>query len=209
MGEKAGDKNLIMKTFLFIDGSNLYGGFTDLLKPGEYLKFDDFLKKIEKEIPVSKIMFYGTYMKEDEHKTTTYRLKAKAQIEFFNSVKLSRKVEFYEGHFSATSGKEKGVDVRLAVDMVLGACTNEYDQAIIMSGDADLTYAVIKAKQFKKIHLMAFASRFPYGMSFKANKRFVFDYKKHFQKKALFLYRNKPKYLKIIDITKSVKVLHI
>ncbi len=198
-----------MKTFLFIDGSNLYGGFTDLLQPGEYLKFDDFIRLIKKEMPISKIMFYGTYMKEDDQKTTADRLKAKAQIEFFNSVKENEKVEFYEGHFSATSGKEKGVDVRLAVDMVLGACTDQYDQAIIMCGDADLTYAVLKAKQFKKIHLMAFASRFPYGMSFKANKRFVFDYKNYFKNKALPLYRNRPKYLKIIDITKSIKVLHI
>ena len=76
--------------------------------------------------------------------------------EFFNKVKEIKKVNFYEGHFSGTSGKEKGVDVRLAVDLVLGACTNKYDEAIIMTGDADLTYAVSQAKIFKKIHLMDF-----------------------------------------------------
>jgi len=198
-----------MKTFLFIDGSNLYGGFTDLLQPGEYLNFDDILRIIEAQMPVSAVRFYRTYMKEDELKTTADRLKAKAQIDFFNSVKLNEKVVFFEGHFSATSGKEKGVDVRLAVDMVLGACQNDYDQAIIMSGDADLTYAVLKAKQFKKIHLMAFASRFPYGLSFKANKRYVLDYKNYFIKKALPLYRNRPKYLNIIDLTKKVKIERI
>jgi len=198
-----------MKMTLFIDGSNLYGGFTDILQPGEYLKFKDLMNLIEKEMPISKVNFYGTYMKEDEQKTTADRLKAKAQVEFFNSVKENHKVEFSEGHFSATSGREKGVDVRLAVDLTLGACTNRYDQAIIMSGDADLTYAVLKAKQFKKIHMMAFASRFPYGMSFRANKRYVLDYKNYFKKKALPLYRVRPKYLKIIDITKKVKVLHI
>lgn len=198
-----------MKTTLFIDGSNLYGGFTDILQPGEYLNFSDFMDLIEKEMPISKVKFYGTYMKEDEQKTTADRLKAKAQIEFFNMVKENPKVEFYEGHFSATSRREKGVDVKLAVDLTLGACTDKYDEAIIMSGDADLTYAVLKAKQFKKIHLMAFASRFPYGMSFRANKRIVFDYKNYFKKKALPMYRIKPKYLKIIDITSKVKVLHI
>jgi len=36
----------------------------------------------------------------------------------------------YEGHFSG-SGKEKGVDVRLAVDMVYGAARGLYDEAAI------------------------------------------------------------------------------
>lgn len=198
-----------MKTFLFVDGSNLYGGFTDLLKPGEYFSFGDLLKLIEKEMPIKTIIFCGTYMREDAQKTTADQLIAKAQIEFFNQVKEIEKVNFYEGHFSGTSGKEKGVDVRLAVDLVLGACTSKYDEAIIMTGDADLTYAVSQAKQFKKIHLMAFSSRFPYGMSFQANKRIVFDYQKYFIRKALPLYKKKPKYLKIINIDKKVKILHV
>src|SRR3990167_5836846 len=147
-----------MKTFLFIDGSNLYGGFTDLLKPGEYFNFKDLLKLIEKEIPIETVIFCGTYMRENGQKTTADQLIAKAQIEFFNQVKEIKKVDFFEGHFSGTSGKEKGVDVRLAVDLVLGACTDKYDEAIIMTGDADLTYAVSQAIQFKKIHLMAFSS---------------------------------------------------
>ena len=198
-----------MKTFLFIDGSNLYGGFTDLLKPGEYFSFKNLIKLIEKETQIDTIMFYGTYMREDGQKTTANQLIAKAQIEFFNQVKESKKVNFYEGHFSGTSGKEKGVDVRLAVDLVLGACTNRYDEAIIMTGDADLTYAVDQVKQLKKIHLMAFSSRFPYGMSFKTNKRIVLDYQKYFVKKALPLFKKKPKYLQIIDIDEDVKVLHV
>ena len=198
-----------MKTFLFIDGSNLYGGFTDLLKPGEYFNFNDLLKLIEKEMSIEKVYFYGTYMKEDNQKTTADQLIAKAQIEFFNQVKEIKKVNFHEGHFSGTSGKEKGVDVRLAVDLTLGACTSKYDEAIIMTGDADLTYAVSQAKQFKRIHLMAFSSRFPYGMSFQVNKRYIFDYQKYFIKKALHLYRKKPKYLKIINIDKKVRILHV
>lgn len=198
-----------MKTFLFVDGSNLYGGFTDLLKPGEYFSFKDLLKLIEKETPIETIIFCGTYMKEDGQKTTADQLIAKAQIDFFNQVKEIKKVSFYEGHFSGTSGKEKGVDVRLAVDLVLGACTNKYDEAVIMTGDADLTYAVSQAKQFKKIHLMAFSSRFPYGMSFQVNKRIIFDYQKYFIKKALPLFRKKPRYLKIIDIDGKVKILHV
>ncbi|MFH1910296.1 MAG: hypothetical protein ABIJ72_03875 [bacterium] len=56
---------------------------------------------------------------------------------------------------------------------------------------------------------MAFSSRFPYGMSFKTNKRIVLDYQKYFVKKALPLFKKKPKYLQIIDIDEDVKVLHV
>ena len=198
-----------MKTFLYIDGSNLYGGFTDLLKPGEYFNFKDILKLIEKEITLDSILFYGTYMKVDDHQSIANQLTAKAQIEFFNQVKQIKKVHFYQGHFSATSGKEKGVDVRLAVDLVLGACIDKYDEAFIMTGDADLNYAVTQAKQFKKIHLLAFSSRFPYGMSFLVNKRIVLDYQKYFLKKSLPLFKKKPVYLNIMDIDEKVKILHV
>ncbi len=195
---------------LFIDGSNLYGGLTDLLNPGEYFDFSAFLACVEKDIKISKVKFYGTYMIEDSSQSSAKQLTAKAQIEFFNNAKSHPKVEFIEGHFSKTSGKEKGVDVKLAVDLALSACTNDFDEAIIMTGDADLSYAVRRAKDLgKQVHLAAFASRFPYGLSFMANKRFVYDYKKYFVKKALPLYRKPPRYLKVRNITKSIKVLHI
>ncbi len=198
------------KNILFVDGSNLYGGLTDLLAPGEYLDFGSFLTEIEKDIKISKVKFYGTYMSIDSSQSSAQQLIAKAQVEFFNNVKSHPKVDFYEGNFSKTTGKEKGVDVKLAVDLALGACLDEYKEAIIMTGDADLAYAVIKAKELgKQVHLAAFASRFPYAFSFSVNKRFVYDYKNYFQKKALPLYRKPPRYLNIRDITKEVKRLQV
>lgn len=195
---------------LFIDGSNLYGGLTDLLNPGEYLDFTTFLIAIEKDIKVSKVKFYGAYMNIDPNQSSVKQLIAKAQVEFFNNVKSHPKVEFFEGNFSKTSGKEKGVDVKLAVDLVLGACLNEYKEAIIMTGDADFTYAVERAKKLgKQVHLAAFASRFPYGFSFSVNKRFIYDYKNYFKKKSLPLYGKPPRYLNIRDITKEVKKLQV
>jgi uncharacterized LabA/DUF88 family protein len=38
--------------------------------------------------------------------------------------------------------REKGIDVRLAVDMVLGAARNEYDVCVLCSGDTDLIPAL-------------------------------------------------------------------
>jgi hypothetical protein len=43
------------------------------------------------------------------------------------------------------SGREKGIDVILALDLVLGAIRDEYDVAILFSGDTDLVPAIDEA----------------------------------------------------------------
>ena len=47
-----------------------------------------------------------------------------------------------EGTFSIWTGAEKGIDVRIALDMVKLAHQNEYDIGIIFSQDQDLAEAV-------------------------------------------------------------------
>jgi len=46
--------------------------------------------------------------------------------------------------------KEKGVDVKLAIDLVEFSINNKLDIAIVLSGDADLVPAVALARKFKK-----------------------------------------------------------
>jgi uncharacterized LabA/DUF88 family protein len=43
-------------------------------------------------------------------------------------------------------GKEKSVDVALAVDLLFGACRRIFDRAIVVGGDGDHQYAVEVAK---------------------------------------------------------------
>ena len=45
---------------------------------------------------------------------------------------------------------EKGVDVRIAVEIVRGALKNEYDECYLVSSDSDLLPAVFEAKKAKK-----------------------------------------------------------
>jgi uncharacterized LabA/DUF88 family protein len=42
---------------------------------------------------------------------------------------------------------EKGVDVRIAVDMIVGAYENEFDTVILISSDTDLIPAVEKIRK--------------------------------------------------------------
>lgn len=48
--------------------------------------------------------------------------------------------------------REKGIDVKIATDLLVGAYKNEFDEAIIVSSDTDLIPAIMAArKEFKKV----------------------------------------------------------
>ena len=148
-------------------------------------------------------------MKVDPTKPPVHQLITKTQKAFFDSAKSVEKLTFYKGHFSG-SGKEKGIDVHLAVDLAIGAATNRYDEAIIMTGDADLLYCLEVAQSFHKpVHLAAIGSRFPYGISFRATTRWVYDIDQFFAKKVLPNLKIKPQSLNVQELSGKVRIQHI
>lgn len=194
------------RCILYIDGSNLFGGISELLQPGQYIDFATLLIVIRKDLQIDEVKFYGTYMQIESMKSSAHRLLVGAQKAFFDSAKNCQEVTFFKGHFSG-AGKEKGVDVKLAVDMAIGACSDLYDEAIIMTGDADLKYGVEIAKQYgKRVHVAAFGSRFPFGIAPLANKKFVYDFNGFFKKNVMPSYQNKPKGLTVKEISGEIDI---
>ena len=54
---------------------------------------------------------------------------------------------------------EKGVDMRIGIDLLVGASRNLYDTAVLVSGDGDLTEAVRAVKELgKHVELAALPS---------------------------------------------------
>lgn len=55
--------------------------------------------------------------------------------------------------------REKGIDVKLATDMIVGAVDNKYDTAILVSSDGDLIPAVdwIRKRKNKKVEYVGFS----------------------------------------------------
>ena len=55
--------------------------------------------------------------------------------------------------------REKGIDVKLATDLIVGAVDNQYDTAIIVSSDADLIPAIdwVRLRKKKKIEYIGFS----------------------------------------------------
>lgn len=139
-------------TYLFVDGSNLYGSQYELFGPDKYLDFPKFVLQLESSINTSftKIYFYASYSPKKSKLTKKEAAYLKNEGLFYRSVKNTPKVEFFKGYRSKTSGKEKEVDVKLAVDMVDYAHRNKYHATYLISGDADFLHALFAVGKLKK-----------------------------------------------------------
>ena len=161
---------------MYIDGTNLFAGLNDLFGCKKIPHFKDLLKQINKIQKVDKVFFYCSYMlPRDNSKKEKELLSAEAN--FYQQVKDTKNIYFYKGHRSPTSGKEKGVDVHLAVDIVKNAFLKKCDQVAIMTGDADLIYPIeiVKGLGLKTVAFFI-PSRFSLEMSFKIGKPFVLNF---------------------------------
>ncbi len=74
-----------------------------------------------------------------------------AQRKLFNHLR-DNKVTVHKGYLMKNDGvyHEKGVDVKIATDLLVGAYENLYDDAIVISSDTDLLPAMQKVKELKK-----------------------------------------------------------
>jgi len=158
-----------MKAYLFIDGTNLYASQYELFGPQKYLNFSKFIKEIEKKIKVkfNKIYFYASYSPRPKRLTKKRTLYLKNEGLFYKSVKEAKNVSFFKGYRSKTSGKEKEVDVKLAVDIVDFAHRNKYQSLYLFSGDADFLQALFAVKHLKKkIFVISLQNKVLFRVSF-------------------------------------------
>lgn len=140
------------RNYLFVDGSNLYGSQYDLFGPTHYINFSKIIQSISTDLDVNfkEIYFYASYSPKPEKSTKKQISYLKNEGLFYKGVKNTQKVTFFKGYRSKTSGKEKEVDVKLAVDIVDFAHRNKYDRMFLLSGDADFLHALMAVNQLKK-----------------------------------------------------------
>lgn len=191
-------KRIKRSTRLYIDGTNLFAGQNELFGPQKYLSFQFLLKEINKLIKIDKIYFYASYMNKLGKLSQSQKQLIAAEALFYREVKHSRNVIFYKGHRSIASGKEKGVDVHLAVDILKDVVLGNCDKVVIMSGDADLIYPIEVAKTFGVSSQALFLpNRFSLEMAYKVERASVLNFLNKFQ-----VDRKLPKKLKIVSIKK-------
>ena len=154
---------------VYIDGSNLYYKLKDLdIKNITYFQYGYLAKQLtgEDRTVVAKRYYIGSVRAKGGDKKAIKM--QENQVRLFNH--LRSKSEGFNvklGYLMKSDGvyHEKGVDVKIAVDLLVGAYENMYDTAILISSDTDLIPAIQKVKHLgKKIEYIGFSHKPSYGL---------------------------------------------
>ncbi len=161
-------------TRLYIDGENLRHYVEKVLREKNVPKkkatllnvnFLKLLNKVLKDVKVNKKIYYSAKLKESKETPKKSRelirrqriLKTKLEKQGFKFVMRGyvRPQKILVNKKSKIIFKEKGVDVKLAVDLVTAACDKKIKTAILCSSDSDLQPAIreIKTRGVEVIYL--------------------------------------------------------
>lgn len=131
---------------IFIDGSNFYHGLKATFGKAN-IDFEKFAEKLCGGRTLVRTYYYNVPVNRQDGEER-YRSQQKFFAKLHNipymEVKLGRLVKRPGGMV------EKGVDVKLAVDMLVMAFSGIYDTAILVSGDGDFDSAAYGAKNMGK-----------------------------------------------------------
>jgi uncharacterized LabA/DUF88 family protein len=159
------------KVIILVDGGNFYrkireGGIIPKGIKLDYSNFSDYLARGRKII--SKNYYVGVVRNHDGSEKSQKMVES--QQKFLSGLEnsgflIKRGKIVYDNKI-----REKGVDVQMAIDLVIGAVENQYDTAIIASSDTDLIPAIkyIKSKG-KKVEYVGFAHSPSIGMIKESN----------------------------------------
>ncbi len=149
------------KVVVYIDGNNFYKYLKDKkvnFPKGvkfDFNKFIDFLARGRE--CVSKRYYIGIARNLDN--TEKSKQIVRGQQKFLSGIEkegfvIKRGRVIYDGG----GIREKGTDVKLAIDLVIGAVDNMYDTAILVSSDTDLIPAIKYLKyKGKKLEYVGFS----------------------------------------------------
>lgn len=139
------------KVVFFIDGSNLYHKLKDLqITNTSDFNYEGLCQKLARDREIVSRCYYVGAIRAKENDAKGQDLRAN-QLNLFNNLQ-KQGFSIEKGNFLFNGGKyhEKGVDVKLAVDLLVGAYEKKWDVAIVISSDSDLNPAIQKVKQLKK-----------------------------------------------------------
>ena len=154
------------RVMIFIDGSNFYHALKEII-PDRQVDFGKLPQKLCGGRRLGRTYFYTVPVERKENEEN-YR----KQQQFFSRLTRIAYLETRFGRLVNIKGAwvEKGVDVRIAVDMLSMAVKDNYDTAILISRDGDFAYAIEAIKDlgkhveiahpFKSHHLISCCDKF-------------------------------------------------
>ncbi|MCX6760101.1 MAG: NYN domain-containing protein [Candidatus Nealsonbacteria bacterium] len=139
---------------VYIDGSNFYGYLKDKeinFPKGikfNFREFVNFLVSDKREL-ISKRYYTGVFRNIDGSQKSEELVRG--QQKFFTNIQKDGFI-IKRGKIMPFGNvyKEKGTDVKISVDLIVGAVDNLYDTAILVSSDTDLIPAICYIKYKKK-----------------------------------------------------------
>lgn len=153
---------------ILIDGSNFYHRLKEIFRDKRSLldfHYNDFGKWLAGSgMVVEKKYYIGVIRtKPDDKRGQELR---RNQQRLFSLLRKDGWVISYGYILESDDGMhEKGVDVQIAVDLLVGAYENKYDTAILVSSDTDLLPAITKVRSMrKKIAYIGFSQKPSYAL---------------------------------------------
>lgn len=133
------------RVMIFIDGSNLYHSLKGFFKRTD-LDMGKFSQKLLEKRRLVRIYYYNAEVGRKEEPE-----RYKDQQKFFASVNAVPYLELRLGHlvynnWPGSPPYEKGVDIQLATDMITHSYKNNYEVAILVTGDSDYVGALQAVK---------------------------------------------------------------
>lgn len=137
-------------SIILIDGSNFYFKLRDLGLDNQLcFNFREFTQYLSSQYKNISTTYYigAVRTKNDFH---TKRLHSKQQKLF--QYLLSQGIKYSLGYLLESNGliHEKGVDIQIAVDMLVNSYENKVDRIILISSDTDLIPAIKQVQRLGK-----------------------------------------------------------
>lgn len=135
------------RCIILIDGSNFYFKLKDLqLQNLLSFDFSGFAKVLAKDFKIINAVYYIGKIKTDGSEKSNRMLANQQKL--FAYLRKST-FNYSLGYLLKSDGKyhEKGVDVNIAVDILVATYENLCDSIILVSSDTDLLPAIKKAKE--------------------------------------------------------------
>ncbi|HEY4483345.1 MAG TPA: NYN domain-containing protein [Candidatus Paceibacterota bacterium] len=153
---------------IYIDGSNTYQRLKEMGVPEapKRFNFSAFVQHLVGERMLVSKRYYIGIVKNFENSEKGDKM-VKGQQKFLEGLRTEG-FEVKSGRIMYDGGRirEKGVDVKLSVDLVIGAVDDLYDTAIVISSDTDLIPAIkyVRKAKGKAVEYIGFGANPSIGM---------------------------------------------
>lgn len=157
---------------IYIDGSNLYHKLKEIgIENSAYFKYSEFSKMIARGKRIVAERYYVGVVRAQEGNQKSKHLQEN-QVRLFNHLRKEG-FSIQYGYLMKNEGvfHEKGVDVKMAVDLLVGAYEDLYDTALLVSSDTDLIPAIQKVRDLgKSVEYIGFSHKPSYGLIKRASE---------------------------------------